>query len=734
MSEDYLAHSAKKEYPAQSYAAHVNGTIEKALRRARKMAEYCVRDEGQIENIVKLAAEYHDLGKLNEKNQKVLHEPGEKNHHLPVNHVDAGAAFIKQKGNDAMYSLTLIHSHHQGLPDLEEEKNRSDDAYFRAKEQALRRITDKELEQLLQLHRSLVPERFVHTQEYYGGDLPVFLRMVFSCLTDADHSDTAGAYGQAPEGEKVPELLPKLRLEALDDYVKKLQKQGKNRRNELRMEMYEACKNYISNEGIVSHDGPVGSGKTTAVMAFQLEQAIAKGARHIFVILPYTNIITQSVKVYREALVLPGEDPEEVVAELHCKADFQCKDTRYLNTLWKAPIIITTAVAFFETLSSNRPGTLRRLHELPGSVIFVDEAHAALPLKLMPLAWHWMKVLEEEWSCSWILASGSLVRFWEIPELVGTETKQIPEIISGNLRRDLLGYEKSRIQFCWNPVSQSREKLIDWVMNVPGPRLLIMNTVQSAAVIADDICKKYGREKVEHLSTALLPEDRGKTIETVKKRLNDQKDADWVLVATSCVEAGVDFSFHTGFREMASLLSLLQAAGRVNRNGRFEEAQMWSFRMQDDNMLVPNEGIKNSASVLLEYFENECEITPELSTTAILDELKRGASLKKVIQKLQDAESSCGFQTVDKEFCVIEADTITVVIHAPLAEQIKRGYGSWKDIQKYSVSIHKNKKNEWQIRRIAEDVYQWTLPYDSFLGYMAGVLKQEELKYGFLAL
>ena len=165
---------------------------------------------------------------------------------------------------------------------------------------------------------------------------------------------------------------------------------------------------------------------------------------------------------------MPGENPEEVVAEVHSKADFQSNDTRYLNTLWKAPIIVTTAVAFFETLSSNRTGTLRRLHELPGSIIFVDEAHARLPLKLIPLAWHWMKVLEEEWSCSWILASGSLVRFWELPELVGKETKPIPELVSGNLRRALLGYEKSRIQFCWNPVFQSREKLIDWVMDGRG--------------------------------------------------------------------------------------------------------------------------------------------------------------------------------------------------------------------------------------------------------------------------
>ena len=401
--------------------------------------------------------------------------------------------------------------------------------------------------------------------------------------------------------------------------------------------MYEACKNCISEEGMISHDEQVGSGKTTAVMAFQLRRAIEKGARHIFVILPYTNIITQSVKVYREALVLPRENPEEVVAELHCKADFQSKDTRYLSTLWRAPIIITTAVAFFETLSSNRPSTLKRLHELPGSVIFVDEAHAALPLKLMPLAWHWMKVLEEEWGCSWIFASGSLIRFWEIPELVGSETKQISEMVSGKLRRDLLVYEKNRVQFCWNPVFQSRKGLMDWVMNMPGPRLLIMNTVHSAAVIADDICKKYGREKVKHLSTALLPADREKTMETVKMRLENPEDTDWILVATSCVEAGVDFSFRTGFREIASLLSLLQAAGRVNRNGKFSEARIWSFRMQDDNMITKNHDTAESVGVLEEYFENACEITPELSTTAILDELKRGASLKKAIRELQDA-------------------------------------------------------------------------------------------------
>ena len=84
----------------------------------------------------------------------------------------------------------------------------------------------------------------------------------------------------------------------------------------------------------------------------------------------------------------------------------------------------------------------------------------------------------------------------------------------------------------------SRAELTDWVMAEPGPRLVIMNTVQSAAVIADDICRKYGRECVEHLSTALMPEDRAETIKVVKRRLENPVDTNWVLVATSCVEAG----------------------------------------------------------------------------------------------------------------------------------------------------------------------------------------------------
>lgn len=731
--EPYLAHSAKNGYPPQSYLDHVKNTAELALRFARGIEQYCKKDAAQIKNILRLAAAYHDLGKLDAKNQAVLHEKGEKARHLPVNHADAGAAFLKQKGQDALCSLMLVYSHHHGLPDSLAEKNRAEAICYRDSRETMRAYVDKELNELLQLHRRLIPQSAAHVPEHCEGDPAVFIRMMLSCLADADHSDTATVYGHNPELENVPGLQPELRLESLNRYVQSLRGEHQSERNELRAQMYEECRDCELKASIVSNDGPVGSGKTTAVMAHQLKQAILRGARRIFVILPYTNIITQSVEVYRKALVLPGEDPQAVVAELHYKADFESEHTRYLTSLWRSPIIITTAVTFFETLASNRPGTLRRLHELPGSIIFVDEAHAALPLKLLPLAWNWMKVLEEEWGCYWILASGSLVRFWRIPELVGTEKKQVPEMVSQNLRGALLSYEKNRIHFCWNPRPQSRAELTDWVMEKQGPRILIMNTVQNAAVIAEDIRKKYGKVCVEHLSTALTPEDREQTINAVKKRLADSTDTDWVLVATSCVEAGMDFSFRIGFRELASILSLIQVAGRVDRNGLNEDAEIWSFSMQDDTMLTSNPEIKISAGLLEEYLRAEMEITPKLSTKSIRDELHRGKSETKEMQALLEAETNLSFQTVNDQFHVIESDTIPVIVNAAVAERIRHGYGSWREVQRCSVSIRRENLNRWQVKQIAEDVYQWTLSYDSFLGYMAGVLKLEDFEHGCLA-
>ena len=716
-----LAHSARKKYPPQTYEAHVRGVCERAGKYAAEAECYSVKANGILSTIVRDSALLHDLGKLEERNQSVLCEQSRRRRHLPVDHTDAGSAALQKMGSGC--AAMLVYSHHQGLPDLSTEFAARGCSIFRNGNAEVRAETDAALPALLRQHEALFPRKPNKEVQAYDGDPAVFLRMALSCLADADHGDTAAAFGQTEKA--MPELRPQERLAALDHYVSKFGETDE--RSSLRRELYQSCRSAEAHSGFSVCGSPVGSGKTTAVMAHLLEQACKRNARRIFVVLPYTSIIRQSVDIYRKALVLPGETPEDVVAELHSRADFEDIETRYLTALWRAPIVVTTAVAFFETLSSHNPAALRRLHELPGSLIFVDEAHSALPIRLLPLAWHWMNVLADEWSCYWVLASGSLVRYWELQPLSGLSMPQpeIAELVRPDLQRELSRYESSRITFRWREKPIGRKELPKWVQEAPGPRLLILNTVQSAAVIAADMAAEFGQTHVEHLSTALTPEDRGNTIDRIRRRLADPDDADWTLVATSCVEAGVDFSFRTGFREISSLLSLLQAAGRVNRHGRNTEAVMWSFSLQDDSMLPKNPALDVSAAVLRSYFQKRLPITPELSTRSMQDELVRDDSCMSAICDFAELEAAQQFRTLAQKFRVIDQKTVLVVPDDSMALAIAEGRASWQELQRHAVSVRKEKIVLWHLREIADGIYQWTLGYDSFLGYMHGVLLTE---------
>lgn len=726
MMKMYFAHSAKGDCPPQSYAEHINGVYRRASKYADEAGAYAAqRTRRQLKETVKQSALLHDLGKLDDLNQAALQDAGSKHRHLPVNHVDAGSAALKVR--DRPYAALAVYAHHRGLPNMEAEMLKGE-KFFRDNDSAVRSHVDKTLTELLRRHKEFFSDGSGEPESPFKGNQAVFFRMVLSCLADADHTDTAIAYRQAPEREALPQLRAEERLAALNRYVSELG--GNDERSRLRKEMYQACRDAKVSGGFSACDSPVGSGKTTAVMAHLLQQAVLRNSRRIFVILPYTSIIQQSVDVYRRSLVLWGENPDEVVAELHCRADFQDKDTRYLTTLWRAPIVVTTAVAFFETLASNCPATLRRFHELPGSVIFVDEAHNALPLKLLPIAWRWMNVLAEEWSCYWVLASGSLVRYWQLNSLgeIKMPPASVSELVNADLQEKLMQYEYDRIVFAWRTETLSRRELIEWVQSAPGPRLLILNTVQSAAVIADDLAATFGREYVEHLSTALTPEDRSAVIERVKARLKDESDTNWTLVATSCVEAGVDFSFRTGFRELSSLLSLLQAAGRVNRHGLFQDAKMWSFSLQEDSMLKQNPALDDSRKVLRQYFNEEIKIVPELSTQSMNDEIIQDDSCIKSIAHLIKLEKRMNFQDVNDQFEMIDSNTVSAVVDIHLSESIACGKGDWQLLQKKAVSIRREKVREWNLKEIATGVYQWTLGYDSFLGYMRGVLDIEKRK------
>jgi CRISPR-associated endonuclease/helicase Cas3 len=722
-----LAHSAKPKQGIgiQTYADHVSGVVSRAIAAAHTAARYSSVNADVLTDVVRSAGEFHDLGKLDPDNQEVL--AGKKKAEcLPVQHTDAGTAYLMNENKAP--AAALVRSHHIGLPDFVEEGNKKDSSVFRDEKVAAH--VDQTLAFLLDAHRNsgCVLPSIEAPDTGLNGDASIFFRIALSCLADGDHTDTAVHYGGYPTDEKHIDLRAAERLASLDRYVSGLIIDD-DRRSRQRTEMYYACRNAKIKTGISSCDSPVGTGKTTAVMSHLLSQADSRGLRRIIVVLPFTNIITQSVAVYRKALVLPGENPEDVVAELHHRADFQDLSSRHLSALWKAPIIVTTAVSFFETLSSNRPSTLRRLHNLPGSAVFVDESHAALPAKLLPLAWHWIKGFANEWGCYWVLASGSLNRFWKIPEF-DDKPPEIPEIISDKLRGDLSRYETKRVSYRYREECLDEESLVEFVRDLPGPRIVICNTVQSAAAAAESYRRKFGRQSVEHLSTALTPNDRSETLDRVKSRLVELNDIDWALFATSCVEAGVDISFRTGIREIGSLVSLLQTAGRVNRQGVFDNAEVWTVRLAENGLFKIHPGLKDAAKVFKEYCDAEILIGPELCTEALKREVRLSGNMTTV---LKENEQKMRFPIIDKEFQVIASDTRMSVVEDSLVQKIERYEKvDWLTLQRGSVQIWGYKLEALCIPEFERlpGIYKWNLGYDSFLGYMAGLLKVEAFVSG----
>nr|WP_304364210.1 helicase-related protein [Methanocalculus taiwanensis] len=323
-----------------------------------------------------------------------------------------------------------------------------------------------------------------------------------------------------------------------------------------------------------------------------------------------------------------------------------------------------------------------------------------------------------------MLASGSLNQFWEIKE-ISEEKLEVPNIANPSLRASLSAFEDRRIEYRANLTPQPLEEFVEVVAQSQGPRLVILNTVQNAALVADYICKKYGRERVEHMSTSLTANDREKTLERVKSRLKSPDDDDWMLVATSCVEAGVDFSFRTGFRELASLTSLLQAAGRVNRNGEYGVSEMHTFCLSESNMLNSNPVLKNSASVLRNLIERGVDISPSLVTEAIERELKIYGS-KPIHKELLKFEDIKDFPCVEKNFKVIEKVSRIAVADKKIVNRIQNGYCDWRELQRHSLQIASYKLQELNIPPITEEIYHWNLAYDDFLGYMAGIIQKSE--------
>jgi len=730
---ELLAHSGRagRGLGPQGYSEHVLAVRGGALKYMEAALRYRTIPEPAFDTTVEWAATFHDLGKVDPNNQLILRtsERGK----LSPNHVDAGVAHLRSARQAE--AAIAVYSHHIGLCDLpteiaKDEQNRQDPALAALRDYKYKLGTDASLPELLALHLQAVavePPASARLRRLLSG---LERRLLLSCLVDADHGNTARFYGSEPERDPAESRWEE-RLAALDRYVSALATKGGVRAAQ-RSELYQACRGASAEPLIQACDGPVGSGKTTAVMAYLLSAAKALDLRHIFVVLPYTNIIRQSVEVYRQALVLPGEDPEKVVAAHHHQAEFREPDLRYLTTLWDSPIIVTTAVQFFETLGANQTARLRKLHQLPGSAVFVDEAHSAMPIHLWPFMWDQLKSLAQDWRCRFVLGSGSLTEFWTNERIMGVgKTESIPSMIPEDLRAAGSVLEKRRVRYETRPEPLSLPGLCEWIRETTiGPRLAVLNTVQSAAVVADAL-RKQGHH-VLHLSTALTPDDRERIAQRVRARLKYSNFTDWTLVATSCVEAGVDFSFGTAFRERSRASSLVQIGGRVNRHGEREEGIVWDF-VVNDPLLTAHPDFKHSRDVVEDLFQKRMwdQDLTRLMTYALEQEFKRNSGEDKIAD-LWKREAQGSYPRVAELTRLITADTRLVVVEPGLVEAIRQGIPiEGRQLLRHSVQLWSSKIRDLALNPIGHgpELYAWDYEYDpDFLGVMEGILRQQRIR------
>lgn len=744
-----IAHSAADaQSRPQPYADHVAGVRAGAVARVIAMLRFCGdQNRGHaLAQAVEGGATYHDLGKLDPDIQAALHQG--RRAKLLWDHIDAGVAYLWQQ--KAHWAAWLARAHHApGLPSKPAQivgtgarklRGRRHDVEPEAHDAQIAR-TNSLLAKMVALHEATMGASPPQATSPLHG-LP--MRLALSCLVDADHSNTAESdTGWRPPEAAAPRWAE--RLAALDAYVAKLAANG-GERTGLRQAFYRSCRSRPAADAMLACEGPVGIGKTTAVLAYLLRRAEATGARRIFIVAPFTAILSQTAEVLRKALLLEDErsDPDRVIAEHHHRAEFGSLASRDLATLWSTPIILTTAVQFFETLSSNNPVALRKLHMLPGSAIFFDEAHALLPVSalrqstdraaraelltaILPQYWRWLIELAEQWTCSFVFASGSLARFWRLPEIAGEHRRDLPDLVPPTLVEPLRAAEQARIRYRTARFHDIPEFLTA-VAAAPGPRLVVTNTVQSAAVIAQ--AASAAGQSVLHLSTVLCPRDRDAILTRVRARLSARTDTDWTLVATSLVEAGVDISFCTAFRERFAATSLIQIGGRVNRNAELGvTADVIDFNIERGEGLTRHPEARISSDVLAALFESG-RLTGTVDPAAIVTDalLQQMAQKRRPPDLLGEAERQGNYPEVASLARLIESDTRFVIVDPDLRERLQRRgeYVAMHDLLAGSVQLYTSRIGQLALDPILgrPDLFWWPHDYDpGFLGYMAGALK-----------
>lgn len=591
MTGPYYAHSGTKDHRSdwQTLEDHHEACSELAEARGAPLG---------LGAAAALAARFHDFGKYTPEFDRVLR--GEK---VEVTHSTAGARLLLDRVPKPMRLVAealayTILGHHAGLPD----RHGASAACF---EHRVKTDKDRISKDIIEAQRPdfepAARELMARMRPAHAGfDFSVAVRMIFSCLVDADFRDTEGFYDKIENRQHdrawptFGDILPDLTA-AFDAHMSGFS--GEGRLNRLRGEILSHVRAQAAlAPGLFTLTVPTGGGKTLASMGFALDHAARHGHRRIIYAIPYTSIIDQTADIFRGIF-------RDTVLEHHASIEEEKYGSEQRDRLrlamedWAAPIIVTTNVQLFESLFAARPSRCRKLHNIAGSIIVLDEAQC-LPRKLLLPALRMLDTLATHYGCTIVFCTATQPAFDSkqlkegVLSLAGRELAPNPDRLARELRRATIrrGGE------------MSDEALIEAMRN-ESQGLVVVNSRKHALQLYQT-ARAEELEGAVHLTTRQYPVHRRRILEEVRRRL--QAGEPCRLIATSLIEAGVDVDFPVGWRAEAGLASCVQTAGRINREGRrrVEESTLTLFSAPDHQPPREIEALAEAMRSTAERFHN----------------------------------------------------------------------------------------------------------------------------------
>jgi CRISPR-associated endonuclease/helicase Cas3 len=634
----------------------------------------------------------HDLGKYSPRWQDYLSAKVKKFSTPAVNHAASGSAYAAELWGDSSLAIQLaIAGHHAGLHDLSRI-----DAQVKAGKEQMTDITIPEW--LIESLPSELPEFKLNNQSGIGTTLAI--RVLFGALIDADRNDAASTPSTQIYGS-----LTTLR-DRLASHVATMPLKYPIV-DEVRRKYYQECRQAAALNGIIELAGPCGVGKTLAMMQLALDHATLNHKSRIIYVAPYNSILEQCGGVYRDIVgaenVLEhhsGFDPKD-------ETEDEQKKRKLDGERWEHPIVATSAVMFFESLFSHKPRRCRKLPSLQNAIILIDEVHT-IPTNFLKPIIETLQCLVSDWGCTIILSSATQPDYLKLG-LNPVQAIDNPDLYYKDKALERVKY-KTRGKLSWEQITEEIAK--------ESNGLIVSNTTAMARDCYQVLCAQK-LQNVYHLSALMPPIHRAEVLATIKDHLEKREKV--YLSSTQVVEAGVDLDFAVGYRGMAGIDSIIQTAGRVNRNGKnlavlnifspVKNYPIWKeleHRINCTNQVLDDK-IDIQAANCLKSYSRRLYDRISLDTESIID-LSDDIALRKIGEKMQMITETQSVLCAPEHY---QPKLDRLLDDLTNANKITPHL--WQSIQKFSINMRPNKyqaalKNG--LIEVSNDISVWVGEYD----------------------